>query len=427
MVVRLNSKIKQKARQLGFDLCRIIPIGEVPHIEFFDTWLAQGYAGNMTYLQRNLEKRRNPGLLASANQRRLRTMIVLGMDYHQPDLPFEMLSDPSRGVIAAYARGEDYHELIRPLLYELDTFIAAQTGRKTPGKCLVDSGPVLERDWAQLAGIGFTGKNCCIVHPRLGSWLLLATILTPERIDTDATQPLENLTLDAGSMIAGLPWDGDYGSWQIPSSESESGEEPGTCGKCSRCLAACPTGALVSPYLLDARKCISYWTIESRDCIPRELRPQFGNRIFGCDVCQTVCPWNQRLKESALGVTSLQARAEQSTLPLLEGFSSGNPYLLEEEAFAARFAKTPLLRAGRSGMLRNVCVALGNWGSIEALAVLVAALEDRHPVVRAMAAWAIGEVARKNRGLRQAFDLLTARLVDETDTHVLEEIQQSLK
>ncbi len=421
----ISALVKQKAHQLGFDLSRIIALAEAPHFDFFQAWLERGCAGEMGYLQRYLDKRRRPALLASAGQPPLRTMIVLAVDYHQTELPYEILGDPSRGVIAAYARGADYHELIRPLLPELDVEIAAWSGRRTPGKCLVDSGPVLERDWAQLAGLGFIGKNCCVIHPRLGSWLLLASVLVPEGIEADPLQPLESIHLDPHGLIAGLPWEGDYSAWQIPSGGG-GGSDPGTCGRCSRCLAACPTGAFVGPYTLDARRCISYWTIEAKGSIPRELRPLFGSRIFGCDICQDVCPWNRRLPDRTPHIAGLAARAEQSAPPLLEGFAEVSPYWLVDDAFAARFAGTPLVRHGRSGMLRNVCVALGNWGSVEALPALEKALIDRSPVARAQAAWAVGQVLRKNRGLDQAGGLLNARLEVEVDQAVIEEIRLAL-
>lgn len=422
MIPSLAFQIKQKAAQLGFDLCRIVPVGEAPHFDFFAAWLARGNAGEMAYLLRNQEKRRFPAALASANQHRLRTMIALAVDYRQAELPLETLADPSKGIIAAYARGEDYHELIRPLLYDLDRFIAVQTGRTVPGKCLVDSAPLLERDWTQLAMIGFIGKNCCIIHPRLGSWLLLASVLVPEEIDPDPSLSLESITLPAESLIAGLPWEGFYGEWRIPDSQGND-SSPGTCGKCSRCLSACPTGAFVGPYHLDPRRCISYWTIEAQGAIPRELRPVFGSRIFGCDVCQDVCPWNRRRKVRLPGIPGLAARAEQSAPPLLEGFDDANPYWLVDELFADRFANTPILRPGRSGMLRNVCVALGNWGSVDALPALSRALADSSTVVRVHAAWAVGQVMRKNRGLVQASELLDACLAVESDPTVIEEIR----
>ncbi len=171
----LTSLIKRESRRLGSDLCRIVPVAQAAHWDFFQRWLALGHAGEMGYLARNGDKRANPALLAGAGEP-FRSMIVLGIDYHQFDLPVAWRDDPSRGIIASYAWGDDYHEIIRPLLYELDGFIRGQTGRTTLGKGLVDTGPVLERDWAMRAGLGFTGKNCCTIHPERGSWLFLAVL-----------------------------------------------------------------------------------------------------------------------------------------------------------------------------------------------------------------------------------------------------------
>ena len=173
---KLASQIKHEARRLGFDHCRILPVTDAPHADLFAAWVAQGRAGEMTYLERNLDARRQPALLVDSDTPVPRSIIVVAVDYHQFDLPPALRDDPSRGIIASYAWGDDYHEIMRPLLYALDAFIRTQTHRSTPGKCLVDTGPVLERDWAHQAGIGFTGKNCCTIHPQVGSWLLLATL-----------------------------------------------------------------------------------------------------------------------------------------------------------------------------------------------------------------------------------------------------------
>ena len=181
----LTIAIKHEAERLGFDHCRIVPIGAAPHADFFDGWLGLGRAGEMAYLAQHREKRRFPARLADPDMGEFRSLIVLAVNYHQFDLPPALRDDPSRGLIAAYAWGDDYHELIRPRLVELDASIRKSTGRQTPGKCLVDTGPVLERDWAQAAGIGFTGKNCCTIHAQEGSWLLLATVLVPEALAYD--------------------------------------------------------------------------------------------------------------------------------------------------------------------------------------------------------------------------------------------------
>ncbi|MCS6827479.1 MAG: tRNA epoxyqueuosine(34) reductase QueG [Caldilinea sp.] len=392
--------IQHEAHRLGFDLCSFTPVGEAPHADFFDAWLAAGRAGEMTYLERHREKRRFPALLADPPSPPFETMVVLAVDYHQFDLPPEIRDDPSRGLIASYAWGGDYHEIIRPLLYELDVFIRNRTGRTTLGKCLVDTGPVLERDWAAAAGLGFTGKNCCTIRPSVGSWLFLAVLLIPESLP-------EGWTLHQTMK------------------EQEALRRPATCGRCTRCLSACPTNAFVAPYELDPLRCISYWTIEARSIIPRELRPAFRNRIFGCDICQEVCPYNRRLGERTPRLAGLRAHHERIAPPLLEGFDPVHPYWLNQEAFHRQFARSPIKRAKRAGMLRNVCIALGNWGDPKTVPALAQALADPEPVARAHAAWALGCVLAKH-SYAPAANLLTMALEVETDARVREEIYLAL-
>ena len=438
---RLSASLKREARRLGFDFCRIVEVGEAAHAEFFCRWLGLGRAGEMAYLARHVQKRRNPALLAEGGPP-FSSMIVLGVDYHQFDLAPEILQDPARGIIARYAWGDDYHEIIRPLTYELDCWLRAQTGRKTLGKGLVDTGPVLERDWAQEAGIGFTGKNCCTIHLKQGSWLFLATLLVPEKLAYDppvvATSPTE---FGVEETLAGLPAGGDYGAWRLqgeniePRVHSRSGaivfeEEASestlaTCGHCTRCLDACPTDAFAGPFHLDPQRCISYWTIESRRPVPRSLRRKFGNRIFGCDICQEVCPWNQRLDERTPLLKGLAARQGRVAPALLEGFDRRLPYWLEPGAFAERWRRSPLKRAKRAGMLRNVCIALGNWCDPAAYAGLEAAAADESALARGHAAWGLGELLRRNSDERAAA-CLEALLVDEADAWVREEIGVAL-
>lgn len=422
----LATLIKREAARLGSDLCRIVPVTQAAHSEFYRRWLALGRAGEMGYLERNVEKRDNPALLAEEGEP-FRSLIVLGVDYHRFDLPPALRDDPSRGIIASYAWGDDYHEIIRPLLYELDGFIRAQTGRTTLGKGLVDTGPVLERDWAMQAGLGFTGKNCCTIHPQRGSWLFLATLLVPETLPPDSGPILVDIPLiSAEAVAAGLPPATNFGGWNMPNPQSLIPNPLATCGRCTRCLDACPTDAFVGPFHLDPQRCISYWTIESRQPIPRSLRPHFGNRIFGCDICQEVCPWNSRLPERTPQLAGLAARNERIAPPLLEGFAPENPYWLVQTAFSRRFQRSPIKRAKRAGMLRNVCVALGNWADPAALPGLAPALEDETALGRGHAAWAIGEILRRHR-LPQAGEMLTARLAVEGDPWVREEISAALE
>jgi epoxyqueuosine reductase len=424
MSFSLSATIKLEARRLGFDFCKLIPIDQAPHADFFEGWLAAGRAGEMHYLARNTEKRRTPHLLAKPSTPELRSLIVLGVNYHQFDLPPAVRNDPARGVIAAYAWGDDYHEIIRPLLHGLDATIRVQSGRTTLGKALVDTGPVLERDWAQRAGLGFTGKNCCTIHPQAGSWLLLATLLVPEVLVYDAPPtPIRQVQTTAEAVLAGLLPDQNYGGWEIDLDATSSAT--GTCGRCTRCLTACPTDAFVGPYHLDPLRCISYWTIEARSPIPRALRSHFGNRIFGCDICQEVCPWNARLPEQTPLLAGLAAQQERVAPPLLEGFQAATPYWLNEAAFREQFRRSPILHTRRSGMVRNVCVALGNWGDPAVVDALALALHDPEPLARGHAAWALSEVYRHHR-YEPAAQLLVAAQPGECDPWVQAEIGAAL-
>lgn len=449
----LSQETKLEAFRLGFDLCRFGPVQTAPHADFFDGWLASDCAGEMTYLTRNISKRRDPGLLTEEGGEPFRSMIVLAVNHHQFALPRRYMEDPSRGIIASYAWSDDYHEIIRPVLYELDAFIRSRSGRTSKGKCLVDTGPVLERDWALQLGIGFTGKNCCTIHPRVGSWLLLAVILIPEYLQPD--RPLKSLSLhqppaappSPRDVLNGLPPGNDYGRWEIPldslvpdsskrtatlftQPESRSQRRGqvavGTCGRCTRCLDDCPTDAFVGPYYLDPQLCISYWTIEARSPIPRELRQAFGNRIFGCDICQEVCPWNRRLEERVPHMQRLAAQMNRVAPPLLEGFRPAMPYWLDQGAFSARFRGSAIKRAKRSGMLRNVAVALGNWGDPVVVNPLLLTLRDPDPLPRGHAAWALGEVRQKH-GIERIDSELNAALSAEDNEWVREEISLALR
>lgn len=423
----LATVLKIEAKRLGFDHCRITPLRPVERADFVEQWLALGRSGEMKYLERHGEKRRDPRLLVEPKSPPFRSLIALAVDYHQFDLPPAVRDDPSRGLIASYAWGDDYHEIIRPLLYELDTFLRHHTGRTTRGKCLVDTGPVLERAWAEQAGLGFTGKNCCTIHPTTGSWLFLATILVPEVLSYDPPPtPLRQVDVPVSALLAGLPPAQDYGTWQLSAGHTADPPKLGTCGRCTRCLQACPTNAFVGPYHLDPVRCISYWTIEAKGVIPRALRRKFANRIFGCDICQEVCPWNSRLPERTPLQAALTAQVDRVAPFLLAGFAAENPYWLDEAAFRAHFARSPILRPGRAGMLRNVCVALGNWADPQVVDGLRLALQDAEAMVRAHAAWALGEVGRQH-GLEIVRPLLEARWIEEPLELVQSEIAAALQ
>ena len=418
-----TAALKTAAWDLGFDHCRVLPIELAPHADFFDGWLAAGNHAAMGYMARHADKRRDPALLADAKSGPFRSLIVLAVNYHSGDLPPHLRDDPSRGLIASYAWRDDYHEIMRPQLYELDRLLAQRSGRSRRGKALVDTGPVLERDWAHRAGIGFTGKNCCTIHPAEGSWLFLATLLVPEVFVYDTPMPTAS-PLAPQAVLDGLPGHTDVGTWTIPL--VAGGRAAGTCGACSRCLDACPTDAFAGPFHLDARRCISYWTIETQAPIPRELRPRFGNRIFGCDICQEVCPWNRRLDTRTPRLPGLAGYADRIAPPLAEGFRDESPYWRDEAAFAAHFARSPVLRATRAGMARNVCVALGNWPAADAVAPLLTALTDPAAAVRGHAAWGLGQALRRGLHVESIRAALTEAAANEPDAWVAEEIALAL-
>jgi epoxyqueuosine reductase len=253
-------------------------------------------------------------------------------------------------VVARYARYQDYHDVLAEPLRELSALLDTLGGPGTRSLWYVDTGPILERDLAQRAGIGFVGKHTNLISRRLGNWFFLAEILTTLELPPDAP-------------------------------------ESNRCGTCTRCLTACPTGALPAPFTLDARRCISYLTIELKGSIPEELRPLLGNRIYGCDDCLAACPWNRFAQAASL--LKPHARDDLAEPDLLELLG------LDAAAFKARFAGSPVLRTKRRGLLRNVCVALGNVGGPEALPTLERAAQDSEPLIAEHAAWAIGQIRRR--------------------------------
>ncbi len=368
----LTSDILSYALSLGFDRAAVLPVRPARHATEFMAWLAAGYHGEMSYLAARSAERLDPARLAPGAA----SMILLAANYHpgaaqrdsaaSPDLPF--------GRIARYAWGPDYHEVLKPKLYALDAFIRAQTGRAALGKAFVDSAPVLERDFAEQAGLGFIGRNTCLITPGLGSWPVLAGLLAPEVLGGGQG--------DKEPRIRG---------------GGDTGREG--CGRCTRCLDACPTHALVAPHVLDARRCISYLTIELRGPIPRELRPLMGDWVFGCDACQEICPYNRgrAVETAATFAKSILRRAQDRLcvdlrmpgariLPLAELLA------LDEAGFRARFRGTPVMRARRRGLVRNACVAAGNHGDPALVPALELLLTDPEPLVRGHAAWALQQL-----------------------------------
>jgi len=342
----MKEAIRGRARELGFDDCRFTTAARPDFGERFQEWLKEGFHGRMQYLERNAEKRRDPDkVLAGA-----KSVITLAASYYGDGE--QESEERGRGVVARYARYADYHEVIGERLKQLMEFMNGLVEVPVRSLWYVDTGPILERDFAQRAGLGFIGKHTNVISRKLGNWIFLSEIITTLELEPDEA-------------------------------------EKNRCGKCMRCIEACPTEAIKGPFRLDARLCISYLTIELKGSIPEELRPAIGNRIFGCDDCLVVCPWNRFAKEGQM--MKEHTRQELGTMDLSELLS------LDESKFKARFAGTPMVRAKRSGLLRNVCVALGNVGDERALPELTRAAEDSDEVIAEHARWAIGRIEGRVR------------------------------
>ena len=366
----LTAAIRRKARELGFEPVGFTPAEPLEAAALYARWVALGFAGEMDYLKRNLDKRANPATLVPG----AKTVICLGMAYYQKT---PASTDPLTGRIACYARGDDYHDLVKKRLFALWDWIQQATGGEARGRAYVDTAPLLERALAQRAGLGWQGKNTCLINQRQGSFFFLGEIVL-------------NLELEC--------------------------DEPAVdhCGTCTRCLQACPTDAFSAPYVLDARRCLAYLTIELKGAIPRELRAEAYNWIFGCDICQDVCPWNRRAQPAAEMAFQPRPGLEAPSLPgLLE---------LDQPQFRETFRRSPVKRPKRAGLRRNVAVALGNSKSRAAAPSLIRALADRDPLVREHAAWALGRI-----GGKEARVALAQALEGERHTAVREEIQQALK
>jgi epoxyqueuosine reductase len=372
---RLTTQLTERAHQLGFDRVGVTPADPPPRdLAAYRAWLDRGDHAGMGYMARpdRVERRADPTVILPG----ARSVITVAVSYAlEPVAPED---DILRGRVSRYAWGEDYHDWLLPRLERLGEWIVAETSGERY-RAYVDTGPVLERAFAARAGLGFVGKNTCLIAPRLGSWIFLGVVL----VDVDLPPVGEPL--------------------------------PPRCGTCTRCLDACPTGALAAPYRVDARRCISYLTIEHKGVIPPALRPQMGDWVFGCDVCQAVCPWQRFARPTE--VTIFQAppadRARPALLELLA---------LDEAGFRRRFRETPLLRTGRERLLRNAAVALGNLADPRATPVLRSALADDAPLVRGHAAWALGAI-----GGDEASEALQTALARETDPSVRQELTTALK
>lgn len=347
----MKAKIRERALALGFDDCRFATAERPDQTEAYRAWLRDECHGTMHYLARRADERCDPGRLLAG----VRTVVSLAAAYPAgPEATSESkcagrIVGGFPGRIARYARAADYHVALAEPLRSLSQFIEQQGGPATRTLAQLDTGPVLERDFGQRAGIGFVGKHTNLISRRLGNWFILAEILTTLELDPD------------------LP------------------EQP-HCGKCTRCLTACPTGAITRPYRLDARLCISYLTIELKGSIPEPLRPAIGKRVFGCDDCLEVCPWNRFAGQGRLLRASHRSDLEQPDL--LELLS------LNDAEFRARFRDTPLWRGRRRRLLRNVCVALGNTGNAAAIPALERAAHDPEPLIAEHALWALDRLRR---------------------------------
>jgi epoxyqueuosine reductase len=348
----MKAAIRQRAAELGFDDCRFTTAAPPASAEKFQGWLAEKQHGEMNWLERNAEKRVAPQkVLAGA-----KSVIALAVSYQNSEAGIQK-PESRTGVVARYAQFKDYHDVIGEKLKALTDFINLVADRNVRSLWYVDTGPVLERDFAQRAGIGFVGKHTNLISRRLGNWIFLAEILTTLELEPDTP-------------------------------------EKNHCGKCSRCIAACPTDAITAPFQLDARKCISYLTIELKGAIPAEFRKAIGNRIYGCDDCLAACPWNRFAREGNLMKAS--ARPEMNSPDLMELLS------LDEKDFKLRFTGSPILRTKRRGFLRNVCVALGNVGDKSALPALEKSTHDAEPLIAEHARWAISEIESRFNGKNSA-------------------------
>jgi epoxyqueuosine reductase len=361
--IELVARIREEALRLGFFKVGITPARPLPDKERLMKWLREGMYGEMCYMERQAPKRLDPGLVLDGAC----SILVLALNYYAAGT---FPHSPMKGKISRYAWGDDYHAIVKDRLEALLTFIK-KLEPSARGLCYADTGPVMEKAWGALSAVGWMGKNTTLISRSHGSWFFIGVILL-------------NIEL-----------------------EYNPGER-NFCGRCDRCLKACPAGAIIAPYLIDARLCISYLT-QLRGPIPRRLRPLMGNRIFGCDVCQEVCPWNRfAVKTSEPEFHPREGNLVPDLAPLV-GMSM--------QEFSRRFIKSPIYQTTRDGFVRNVVVALGNSGSGAAVPALEKGLQDASPLVRAHAVWALGRIADKR--VRGILESVRAK---ETHPMVLEEI-----
>lgn len=366
---RLTDAIKSAARDVGFDLVGVAPAVSPQTFTSFQDWLRAGFAGEMQYLPRREAAYQHPSHVSQS----VKSLVMLATNYKTAE---PSPTSGAEGRVARYAWGTaDYHDLLRDRLRRLsDAVHQLQPGCTTRG--VVDTAPLLERDFARLSGLGWFGKNTMLINKRVGSWLLLAGLLTDLELEPDAPHATSH------------------------------------CGTCTRCLDVCPTDAFPAPHVLDARKCISYLTIELKGPIPLELRDGVGDWLFGCDLCQEVCPWNR--KAPATVETAFQPQQNLNPADCLRILQ------MTRAEFDHQFDATPMARPGYEGLRRNAAIVLGNRRDTKSIPVLINVLDDVSPVVRGAAAWALGKLA--GHAARVA---VTSRLATETDHGVREELIRS--
>ena len=337
------SFLKEKALELGFHLIGITPAVRLSEAEYYRQWLARGFVGEMSYMTRNVDKREDPRRLFPPG----RSIIVCGISYHSSPSSRREPSSPLQGNISRYARGDDYHFILKNKLYELLEFIRKESTLPVEAKVCVDTAPLLEKLYGMSAGVGWMGKHGCLINQHYGSWIFLGEILVNLELEYDSP------ALDR-------------------------------CGSCTRCLEACPTGALIAPRILDARRCISYLTIELKHSIPETFRSAIGNRVFGCDRCQEVCPWNQQAE--APGHPSFFPR-EDLHAPELKWL-----YSLSPDSFSKTFANSVIKRTKLHGLLRNTTVAIGKSGDSMFIPLLRNFYDRSEPLLQEHITWALQQL-----------------------------------
>ena len=365
----LTDSIKQKAYDLGFSLVGISPLGDYPESQYYKEWLNRGYESTMGYMAKNEEKRKDVRNLVPG----AKSVVSCAFNYSSHHPYSTALKDPKKGWIARYAWGDDYHEILKDKLRQLKQYMADKGISSEDDRVYVDTGPVLERMYAKYSGIGWIGKNTCLINQELGSWLLIGELITTVELEYDNPAPER-------------------------------------CGTCTKCIDSCPTDAITAPYVLDSSRCISYLTIENKGDIKPEFRESMDNNIFGCDICQDVCPWNGDIKPA-----NNDAFAPRDGLfhPELSGLAS-----LDQEQFSELFRKSPVKRSKRKGLLRNVLVAIGNSGDDGFEQQVIALLNDDEPIVRKHAVWALYKIT----GLKHE-ERFSGMYDSEQDEGVLEELR----